>query len=361
MDIKIPDFLKETENEIHQRMLSNAPSDINIIEGDFFWDATRPTAIEVSNIKNIVLQHLLKLIFLQSTEDIYLDLLAAEYNMTRKPATKAIQIIKVSGREGTTITTDMKVSTKSDDKESIEFQFIESGTIGEEGFIELKAECSEYGIIGNAVPGTITILLTSKPGISAITNTSIYKYAVDKQSDEDFKEELIKYIQEPSMSGNDADYRKWCNEVDGIGETKVYGCWNGNGTVKCIVMSDNSTSVTSEVLDKVYEHVNASRPIGPTITIESATEKNINISATVSYNSAILLTDIQKEFKNKVEKYIKEEIAFKKNIISIAKIGSFLLDCEGVLDYADLKINNNSGNLVLNDNEVPILNIIALE
>ena len=96
MNIKIPDFLKETENEIHKRMLSNAPSDINIIEGDFFWDATRPTAIEVSNIKNIVLQHLLKLIFLQSTEDVYLDLLAAEYNMTKKPATYSIYIIKVS-------------------------------------------------------------------------------------------------------------------------------------------------------------------------------------------------------------------------------------------------------------------------
>lgn len=361
MDIKIPDFLKETENDIHQRMLSNAPSDINIIEGDFFWDATRPTAIEVSNIKNIVLQHLLKLMFLQSTEGVYLDLLAAEYNMTRKPATKAIQIIKVTGKEGTIISTDMKVSTKSDEKASITFQFIESGTIGEEGFIELKAECLEEGTIGNAVPNTITILLTSKPGINAITNTSIYKYAVDKQSDEDFKEEVIQYIKEPGMSGNDADYRKWCNEVDGIGETKVYGLWNGKGTVKCIVMSDNSTSVTSEVLNKVYEHVESLRPIGPTITIESAAEKNINISATISYNSAILLSDIQEEFKNKVEKYIKQEIAFKKDIISIAKIGSFLLDCEGVLDYTNLKINNNSGNLVLNDNEVPILNTITLE
>ena len=64
MEIKIPDFLKESENDIHSRMLDNAPPDINIIEGDFFWDATKPTAIEVYNLKNITMQHFLKLVFL---------------------------------------------------------------------------------------------------------------------------------------------------------------------------------------------------------------------------------------------------------------------------------------------------------
>ena len=40
----VPDFLNEDVDTIHARMLSKAPPDVNIIEGDFFWSLTRPVA-----------------------------------------------------------------------------------------------------------------------------------------------------------------------------------------------------------------------------------------------------------------------------------------------------------------------------
>ena len=36
VDIPIPDFLNESADDIHKRMIDRAPSDINTIEGDFF-------------------------------------------------------------------------------------------------------------------------------------------------------------------------------------------------------------------------------------------------------------------------------------------------------------------------------------
>ena len=74
VDIPIPEFLKESVNDIHSRMLEQAPKDVSIIEGDIFWDATRPSAEEMARIKNIALLNILKLGITQTTNGEYLDL-----------------------------------------------------------------------------------------------------------------------------------------------------------------------------------------------------------------------------------------------------------------------------------------------
>ena len=360
MEIKIPDFLKESENDIHSRMLDNAPPDINVIEGDFFWDATKPTAIEVYNLKNITMQHFLKLVFLQSSEKNFLDMIGAEYGFKRKAATKAIQIIRVNGKKGVAINTNKRVSTKADTENvSIEFQFIESGTIGDNGYIDLKAECLTEGIVGNVLLGTITILTTATTGVSSINNISLYEAGVDAESDEVFRKRILDFTRQPAVSGNVSDYIKWCNSFDGVGGVKVFPLWNGNGTVKCTIMSNSSSAVSQELINKIANYIETVRPIGATVTIESAAEKNINISASVNHISSISLDTIKNEFNLKLIDYF-QNISFNKTTISIAQVGSLLLDCNGVTDYSDLKLNDAATNTLLADNEIPIIGTITL-
>ena len=60
-ELELPDFLNNSsEEEIHEKMLSNLPEDIDKSEGGFPWDFTRPTAIEIAELKEYVLVEVLK-------------------------------------------------------------------------------------------------------------------------------------------------------------------------------------------------------------------------------------------------------------------------------------------------------------
>ena len=68
-------------------MLEKAPPGISTKEGDFFWDATRPTAIEKAELVQLKLQHFLRLCFPQTSYGQYLDFLGEMKGVFRHPAT----------------------------------------------------------------------------------------------------------------------------------------------------------------------------------------------------------------------------------------------------------------------------------
>ena len=95
------------------------------------------------------------------------------------------------------------------------------------------------------------------------------------------------------------------------------------------------------------------------VNVESAKEKAINISAILNINPLTNLDTIKAQFKEKVVKYF-QSIAFEKNNVSFAIIGSLLLECDGVNDYLDYKLNDFISNVSLTEDEVPILGNINL-
>lgn len=50
-ELEYPEFLENTtEEDCHEKMLSNYPNEIDKTEGDFLWDVLRPVAIELSEL-----------------------------------------------------------------------------------------------------------------------------------------------------------------------------------------------------------------------------------------------------------------------------------------------------------------------
>ena len=63
-DFVVPSFLdNSSEEEIHKKMLDYLPDDIDKSEGGYVYDLTKPTAIEVSRMKEFELVEALKLIW----------------------------------------------------------------------------------------------------------------------------------------------------------------------------------------------------------------------------------------------------------------------------------------------------------
>ena len=117
------------------------------------------------------------------------------------------------------------------------------------------------------------------------------------------------------------------------------------------------------MIESVKANIEKKRPIGANVTVVSATEKAINISATVRLVRGYDIEEVKTEFLNKITQYLKE-IAFKDTYISTARLGNLLLDTTGVFDYADFKANGLNSNVLLNDTDVPKvgeLNLSAVE
>ena len=55
-EFEIPDFVADSDsNQIQERMMGNLPADISDMEGDFPYDFTMPTAIEISQLIQFLL------------------------------------------------------------------------------------------------------------------------------------------------------------------------------------------------------------------------------------------------------------------------------------------------------------------
>ena len=144
----------------------------------------------------------------------------------------------------------------------------------------------------------------------------------------------------------------WTLEVNGTGACKVYPLKNGNGTVEIVITNSDMLGASSDLIESVKANIEEKRPIGANVSVVSATEKAINISATVRLARGYSSEEVEVLFKEKLTQYLKE-IAFKDSYVSSARLGNILLDTVGVFDYADFKVNGAMNNIELSDTDVP--------
>lgn len=362
LDLVLPieDYLKEDAGTIHDRMLSKVPEDISTMEGDFFWDITRPVAEEIAQYTQLKLQHNISLPFVKYNYGEYLDLKGEEEGVFRKPATYSTGNVKIKGRAGTIIEKGKIVGTTStDEKESIEYEFLETKTLDDTGIVYAKVQCLKEGVVGNVLKGNINVLITPVNGVESAVNEEDFKDGMNIESDDDYRERILEKKRTPITSGNKYHYKNWAKEVTGVGDAKVFPLWNGNGTVKVIIVDANKHSASEELVTEVFNHIEDNRPIGAAVTVVSAAEKPVNITGKVVLADGFNIGQIHEEFKKLIDQSLKE-ISFKLTYISIAKIGNLLLNTPGVLDYTDLKINNSTANIGLQDEEIPVLGTVEL-
>lgn len=369
-ELPIPVFLTEDEDSVHERMLSNF-QDVSTLEGDFIYDATRPTAEQIAELKQLGLQNNLRIAFPQTSYGTYLEWLGECKGVFKNQPTKAIGTITFTGVQGTIITKRTIVTTiATDEKQSIEFELLETKTIGENETVNIKAECRIAGTIGNVSNNTITVLLGSISGIKSVTNKEDFKGGTDIEDEEHFRERVLVAEQEDKLSGASSDYIRWAKEVDGVGYAYVVPEWNGAGTVKVLILDKNRKAATQELIDKVQEHIypnveegqnrNGKAPIGAIVNIATPQTLLINVKASFVFSNGFSQETVLNILKNKIDKYLdKIDIGGTVSYNAIYSLaGSMMLADEGIQDFSNLTINDGTTNIILNDQVVGIGEII---
>ncbi|EMM2322656.1 baseplate J/gp47 family protein [Clostridioides difficile] len=369
-ELPIPVFLTEDEEAIHERMLSNF-QDVSTLEGDFIYDATRPTAEQIAELKQLGLQNNLKIAFPQTSYGTYLEWLGECKGVFKNQPTKATGVITFTGIQGTIITKGTIVTTiATDEKQSIEFELLETETIGKNETVDIKAECRVAGTIGNVSKGSVSVLLGSINGIKSVTNKEDFKGGTDIEDEEHFRERVLVAEQEDKLSGASSDYIRWAKEVDGVGYAYVVPEWAGAGTVKVLILDKNRKAATQELINKVQEYIypnvedgqnrDGKAPIGAIVTIATPQTLLINVKASFVFSNGFSQETVLNILKNKIDKYLdKIDIGGTVSYNAIYSLaGSMMLADEGIQDFSNLTINDGTTNIILNDQVVGIGEII---
>ena len=330
-----------TYENILNDMLSRVTSDVDKREGSIIYDALAPAAYKLAE-SYFMLNLFLDLVSGDTAVGEYLDRVVADYGITRKPATYAIRQIETNGtidigtRWGLNDTTYVITELKS---EHI-----------------YQAQCEQLGSIGNQYSGQ----LENIDNVSGVTAslTDIITSGEEEETDDNLRSRFYSQVQSTSTSGNVYDYKRWALEVPGCGNAKVFPLWNGNGTVKVLVIDENM-EIDPDLPVIVYEYIETVRPIGATVKVESPKEKIINIAANIALDGSASQEDVKAEFASLAAEYFRNA-TFDFYTISYAKIGSLLLSVPGVADYSGLLLNGDTENIIIGEDEMPILDDITL-
>ena len=327
-----------TYENILNDMLSRVPSDVDKREGSVIYDALAPCAYKLAEAY-FQLNNFIDLVLADTAVGEYLDRAVAAYGITRKPATKAIRKIETTGP------VDIGTRWGLNDTTYVITEKISN--------TEYKAECEQYGEIGNYYTGELENIDNVNGIVAALTD--ILVSGEEEETDENLRARFYNRVQMPATSGNADNYKQWALEVPGVGNAKVIPLWNGAGTVKVLIV--NSNMEVDEALEQtVYDYIETVRPIGATVTVDSPSSLNIAITAKVKLGFGYSIQDVQNVFIQSLEQY-RQDIVFKDNYISYALIGKLLFDTAGVIDYSDLTLNGAVQNVTIGEEEIPVFSV----
>jgi len=119
------------------------------------------------------------------------------------------------------------------------------------------------------------------------------------ETDEELLERYLAYKRQPPAGGNAADYEAWALEVDGVAAAVCIPCPQGAGTVDIVILTDSSTgseTPTQTLLDAVYAHIDALRPVTAgsfRVLAAQIVAQDVTMTASGLANKATAVAEIQ--------------------------------------------------------------------
>ncbi|EPR12505.1 baseplate J/gp47 family protein [Ruminiclostridium papyrosolvens] len=336
-----------TAESIKSDLIGRLSTDIQVNEGSYTNDMISAVAYEIWKVYQS-LDALIPIAFVDSTSGEYIDKRCSEYGIIRKAGTSAKAKLNFTGTDGTLIPAGTVFLTA----DGLQFETDETVTITA-GVATVNTTAVEIGEGYNVDVGTITQKLISLSGLSTVTNEKATG-GTDPETDTALVKRLNDYLQSPATSGNVAHYKQWALSVNGVGAVKVHPLWDGPGTVKVLIVDNEKKPVDLTILNNCAEYIESNRPIGATVTVESAQELSVNITATIIIDSSTTLDIVKAEFEANLKVYLKD-LSFEKYTIVYNRIVYMLLDISGVTDYTSLTINGGTANITIAENQVPVL------
>lgn len=356
---------------ILNRLLDNVSDMLDKRQGSIIYDALAPAAMELAECYSTI-EIYYEQTYLKTATGENLDNRVADYGLTRNPATQAIRLIDVYNNDGELF--DVEIGSRfsvPEDYGGYNFTLIEKLETG-----KYKGLCETPGTEGNGYIGVL-LPLYNISGLGKAEIVGTFQAAEDIEDDESLRKRAINKLNNDAFGGNQADYKRYLESIDGVGGAKIFPVWNGGGTVKIsfinsdrTIPSDEFVTEVQNLIDPIPNHAEGIglAPIGHTVTVVKPTATNITIEATIELLADYEVSQLQDEIEEKINEYITEIQNNWENsssiTIYISRIIACILSVYGVNNVASVEINGVAADLVLDEDsttqEFPILSEVIL-
>lgn len=219
--------------------------------------------------------------------------------------------------------------------------------------------CETLGTAPNNQTGDLTPITDMPSGLNYAKLIECLIEGEDEKPDSEIISTYYEYVNSTVMDGNVAQYKRWCSEYDGIGRYKIFPLWNGNNTVKVSILSASNSKATDELIEEFQEYLDPNTtgmgdgvaPIGAFVTVTTATEIPLNISADIKMQDNYTDTS---NIETVLTDYL-ASISYEKRQVPYMTIGAIILDSIGVESISNLLINGATNDIILGDEEIPTL------
>ena len=235
------------------------------------------------------------------------------------------------------------------------------GFNSETNYYEYKLLCETGGTAPNNQTGDLTAITDMVEGLTYAKVVECLIEGKNETPDDDIRTAYYEHVSSSIGEGNVAQYQKWCNEYPngGIGNVKIFPLWNGANTVKVSILSSSNRAASDELVTEFQEYIdpnsegmgNGVAPIGAFVTVTTATELPINVSATIALKSGYTDTTT---IATKLADYF-SSIAYEKAIVAYMNVGAEILSVAGVESINNLTINGGTSDIILSGEQIPVL------
>lgn len=351
-------FEDRTYDVILQEFLDMAPAGVDIRPGSIYYDAVTPSAFKLAKFYSD-LRLTFELVFIDSAEGEYLDKKADEHSVQRLPAKPCKRYATFNGATpniGERFFADQQYFVLKQDDD-----------------IGIYVEAEEAGESANAIPnGTKLVPINNIFGLNSAALGDIIEPGTQKESDDDLKRRLREKIAGPAENGNKQHYKTWCEEVAGVGRARIFPLWNGANTVKGVLVDTQGVPASQVVVDQVQEYVDPGSQglgegvanLGAYFTAVAANGLVIDISFSVVTKQGSTIDDVVLQATEAFTAYLKDIVLNTPEnedmVVRVSAIGNIIYDLESVLDYSDLMLNNNTSNIFIDIESVPVLGVVSV-
>ena len=339
-----------TYEDILQAMLNEVSNAHDKREGSIIYDSLAPTSVQLAKFYT-QLNGVRDMTFVNTSVGSYLDELVNDIRgMKRIQATKAV----VTG----TFNIDVPIGSRFNGDI---LNYVVTEKVSDGVFL---MECETAGTEGNHYVGVL-VPIDYIQGLATAEITEISIPAIDTETDEALRARFYDSFTAEAKDGNIAQYKKWIAEYPTVGKGKIFPLWNGKNTVKVSILNTENEVASQTLVNEFQEYLdpgstglgNGIAPIGAIVTVSTATETVINITVDVylqaGYESA---TDVEDAVKN-----LFKEMAYSSSVVNFYEVAMVISSCDSVARISNLKVNSAMEDIILGDEEIPVLGSLNVQ
>jgi len=242
------------------------------------------------------LDYIAKQPFEDTADNAHLERRASIRGIARKQAQPAKGTRQLTGIDGT----EVPAGSLLQRSDGIQFESTTTAIISG-GSAAVDVEALLPGAIGNTAENDALNLVTPIAGVVSESASGLLSGGADIETDDSLRARTLEIIREPPHGGNDADYRKWVKETEGVTAHKVWTFkgWMGRGTVGVFFTVDGGLIPDDTQQALVESNVKAEGPVTADIYVLKPTAALTQITiSNLSPNTAVVKAAIEAELGN---------------------------------------------------------------